>query len=964
MQFLQLRLSPTLGGALLFCATLLPVHSVPMAAQTPLASDSFNRGNGSLGPNWTTLQVADSAPVIASQQVQSTYNRAQALYYGGINWPADQYAQVQITASNGGSTGPAVRMTSNGYYAGTVGSFGTGNAQVYILLEDASGFSVISSSSTATVLANDYLQLSVQGTTLTLTDVTQSTTLLSVTDSNISAGYPGLYVANGGSLANWSAGLITTAPLAISTLASDNFNRANAPNLGPNWAVGPGFYALQIINDQIESAGQGQPPGTGHGKEYYTATSFPSDQWSQGQVIASNGDVNGAMVRYQGSVDTHYVGFVDTLGSPGSCSVTMDRDISGAPVVLATDSRYCSVSPGDYVRLQAQGSLLSYIDVTTGTLLLTAIDTEITGGSPGWSLNPQGGTPIAANWSGGGFIPAAVMQTPTPGSTLTGGSVTFTWSAASGATGYWVDIGTSPGGNTIYQSGNLGTTLSTTVNTLPTNGSTLYATLYSLINGTWVNNPYTYTAFNPLGGSGPAVMQTPSPGSTLPGSSATFTWSAASGATGYWVDIGTSPGGNTIYQSGNLGTVLTTPVNGLPTDGSTVYVTLYSLINGIWTSNAYTYTAFNVSSLEAAMQTPSPGSTLTGSSVTFTWSAGSGAIGYWVDIGTTPGGNTIYQSGNLGNVLNTTVNTLPVDGSKVYVTLYSLINGSWLSNAYTYTASSPGAMQTPSPGSTLTGSSVTFTWSAASGAIGYWVDIGTTPGGNTIYQSGNLGNVLTTTVNTLPVDGSTVYVTLYSLISGSWTSNAYTYTAFGGSSAKGVITTPTPGSQLNANRVTFIWTAGTGATAYWLDVGNAPFGNQWYQSGNLGNVLTTTAPNLPADGSTLYVTLYSLVGGQWLSNSYTYTAAPGGVMQTPVPFSTLSGTSATFTWSAGTGISSYELDIGTTYGGNDIDQLTNLTGLPTTVNNLPANGSTIYVTLYSQYGAQSLHSYYSYVSGP
>jgi len=38
---------------------------------------------------------------------------------------------------------------------------------------------------------------------------------------------------------------------------------------------------------------------------------------------------------------------------------------------------------------------------------------------------------------------------------------------------------------------------------------------------------------------------------------------------------------------------------------------------------------------------------------------------------------------------------------------------------------------------------------------------------------------------------------------------------------------------------------------------------------NLGNVLTTTANGLPTNGSTVYVTLYSLVGGQWLSNAYT-----------------------------------------------------------------------------------------------
>ncbi len=71
-------------------------------------------------------------------------------------------------------------------------------------------------------------------------------------------------------------------------------------------------------------------------------------------------------------------------------------------------------------------------------------------------------------------------------------------------------------------------------------------------------------------------------------------------------------------------------------------------------------------------------------------------------------------------------------------------------------------MQTPTPGSTLSGNVQTFTWSAGNGATAYWMDIGSTVGGNDIYQSGNLGNVLTTTVYSLPANGSTIYVTLYS----------------------------------------------------------------------------------------------------------------------------------------------------------------------------------------------------------
>ena len=71
------------------------------------------------------------------------------------------------------------------------------------------------------------------------------------------------------------------------------------------------------------------------------------------------------------------------------------------------------------------------------------------------------------------------------------------------------------------------------------------------------------------------------------------------------------------------------------------------------------------------------------------------------------------------------------------------------------------------------------------------------------------------------------------------------------------------------------WSSDTNATGYWVDVSLVgPGGNDLDSSGNLGTALTETINNLPANGSTVYVTLYSLVGGQWLSSATTYTSGP------------------------------------------------------------------------------------------
>ena len=175
--------------------------------------------------------------------------------------------------------------------------------------------------------------------------------------------------------------------------------------------------------------------------------------------------------------------------------------------------------------------------------------------------------------------------------------------------------------------------------------------------------------------------------SALAGSSATFLWAGYPGASNYWLDIGSAYGGNNYLQSGPLpGSQYSLTVNGLPSDGSAVYVTWWYEVGGSWSYIEYQYIAFNVTLEEGVLTTPTPGSTFSGSSVTFDWTAGSGASNYWLDVGSTPGGNNYYQSQPLGNVLTVTVNGLPTNGTPVYVTLYSFVAGQWLSKGYTYTA--------------------------------------------------------------------------------------------------------------------------------------------------------------------------------------------------------------------------------------------------------------------------------------
>ena len=198
-------------------------------------------------------------------------------------------------------------------------------------------------------------------------------------------------------------------------------------------------------------------------------------------------------------------------------------------------------------------------------------------------------------------------------------------------------------------------------------------------------NDYTYTEFALTAG----AITSPTPSSTLTSASTTFTWSAGSGsAVTYYLWVGTSPGTANLVNIGPLSGTSATVT--LPTNGATIYVRLWTFINGGATQlyNDYTYTEASVGA--GAITSPSPGTTLPGASTTFNWSAGSGgAITYYLWVGSSPGTADLINMGPISGT-SATVN-LPTNGVPVYVRLWTFINGgtTQLSNDYTYTEAGP-----------------------------------------------------------------------------------------------------------------------------------------------------------------------------------------------------------------------------------------------------------------------------------
>jgi hypothetical protein len=365
-----------------------------------------------------------------------------------------------------------------------------------------------------------------------------------------------------------------------------------------------------------------------------------------------------------------------------------------------------------------------------------------------------------------------------------------------------------------------------------------------------------------------ALITLPSKGATLVGSTVTFRWTEESGATSYQLWLGRSAGTHDLAVIGT--TLLSGTVTTLPTDGSAIYATLNGYAGGKWTvQDTATYTAATI--VRAQILSPAKGSTLTGSTVTFSWTGESGATSYQLWLGRTLGAHDLAVIGT--TQLSGTVTTLPTDGSQVFATLNGYAGGKWtVQDTASYTALNliKAAIQSPAEGATLVGSTVTFIWTAETGATSYQLWLGRTAGAHDLAVVGTAQ--LSATATGLPIDGSPVYATLNGYAGGKWTvQDSKSYTAASLNTA--TIISPAKGSMLTGNKVTFSWTAETGATSYQLWLGHSAGAHDIAVVGT--TQLSGTATTLPTDGSTVYVTLYGYKAGGWaVQDTASYTTGP------------------------------------------------------------------------------------------
>jgi hypothetical protein len=424
-----------------------------------------------------------------------------------------------------------------------------------------------------------------------------------------------------------------------------------------------------------------------------------------------------------------------------------------------------------------------------------------------------------------------------------------------------------PGATDVYGGAVTNSTTAQNIS-IPANGVTLFARLYYRLNGMWNWVDATYME---MGTSAPPALTTPKPGSMLADGNPTFTWQPGKGVQGYRFKLGKyGTGSNDIYDSGIITTTSVQPPDGIPTAGANIFARLSYKMNGVWQNLDYTYTEPGTTDLPV-MILPTPSTKLTDSLVNFHWIGCQACTYYDLKVGTLgPGTSDVDASGIIKIPARLNVQ-VPSNGANLYVRLRYQINGIWSYIDYVYTE--PGTvvrpqLTTPAPGIKLTGNLVTFSWTPGAGPTRYRFTLGATGVGSTDIYYG-APTTATSAINIpVPMNGVTLFATLYYQLNLEWKQINYKYTEDGTSSPPR-LTNPTPKTTLPAGSVVFRWDPGVGATGF-----NTRLGTTAPGSSDLGADMATKGNTriafIPANGKKVYFRLSYMMNGVWKAIDYTY----------------------------------------------------------------------------------------------
>lgn len=486
---------------------------------------------------------------------------------------------------------------------------------------------------------------------------------------------------------------------------------------------------------------------------------------------------------------------------------------------------------------------------------------------------------LAACGGGQGTDPAlkAGLSAPREGEELAGTTKPLAWDSVSGARAYRLQVGTRTGDADVLDSGELAP--STTIYLLPGDAPrhvTLFARLSYLTDGRWRTGPEVRFTIS----STPSNLTRPLAQERLARVAETLSWRPVSGAEGYYLWVGRSPGGRDVINSGEFAATATQYAH--PTQlprGRTLYARLWRKVAGQWIYDEDV--SFEVAAVPGELTHPWREDRIaldaSASAVTFRWAPIVDAQKYYLYVGTSPGAKDVVDTGELGS--STTQRTIHLRGpldTPLHARLYYLSAEQWRyvdDVPFSFVAGA-ATIVAPKMGEVMYDSGLNVEWTPHPAASAYEVSVGREPGAADIWRSQPLS--ATTVAQAVPSvpHGEPLYVRVRSQVDGEWRHyRDHLVTALAAPPLPKLLE-PTASNPRLAGTQPVVWTDLPGARGYRLQLGSAPGLSDIDDSGTI--VVTRRFVANLALNQRVFGRLAALVDGAWIETDFEFTVVDDG----------------------------------------------------------------------------------------
>ncbi|MGS2739780.1 T9SS type B sorting domain-containing protein [Sinomicrobium sp. M5D2P17] len=531
------------------------------------------------------------------------------------------------------------------------------------------------------------------------------------------------------------------------------------------------------------------------------------------------------------------------------------------------------------------------------------------------------------------------MSDPVDGAVNVPVDTNIKWHAVPEADGYYLTVGTSPGGTDLVDNKDVG---SFTVD---------------LFIGDWPANTTIYVTVTPYNSAGSATgcqeesfttgalapkcttLSNPIDGATDVSVSANMEWNAVTEAGGYYLSVGTAPGGTDIVNNEDVGNTTVYDLhNDLP-GGTRVYVSVvpYNTEGEAENCQEESFTTKTLPTPPGCTTiiTPTDGAPDVATDTDISWNTIADADGYHISIGTTAGGTDIIDNQQVsGNTYNL---TSELEENTIYHVRVVPYNGEGSASGCAGISFTTETLPTvpdcitiisPTDGAADIAVDTDITWDVVTGAEGYYISIGTAPGGTDMV---NGQQVTGTTFN--PVADFDVSTTYYVTIvpyntqgnATGCTGTSFTTEALSTPPDCTTITSPDNGTDNVALDAGITWNAVAEAAGYYVSIGTVSGGTDVLNNHQVTG--TTFDPATDFDENTTYYITVVPYNAQGSATGCTETSFTTEILATAPDCTVITSpadgafdvaTDTDISWNTIADADGYYISMGTTAGGADI----------------------------------------------